>query len=180
MHQPLVCWASAPKSLTKCASYVSFQPTKERSQNLWPLILVEGEEHYKVAGILDSKLKHKTLFYLIKWMAFPFRQSKWVKARDIKAPHLVATFHKKYLQNLRGGGLRGAECHGWYAVQKEEAFVSFCCYYLTCKGSLCAKVRHLANSKSFPTLLVPFLSPPSFLLSPCLLLEPGYQRSTVD
>lgn len=41
-------------------------------------ILVDGEEHHQATEILDTKLKHHVLFYLIKWRAFPLGQSKWI------------------------------------------------------------------------------------------------------
>lgn len=54
------------------------------------VIMVDGEDHHEDAKILNSKIKHKTLYYPVKWTAFPFLESEWDRAHEIHAPRLVA------------------------------------------------------------------------------------------
>lgn len=46
-------------------------PDKWHPLPAYPLpILVYGEQHQEVEDILDSKIGHKKLYYLIKWLHF--------------------------------------------------------------------------------------------------------------
>lgn len=48
-------------------------------------IVVEGETHYEVKRILDSRLYKGKLQYLLQWKGYPMLEARWVKAQNIKA-----------------------------------------------------------------------------------------------
>lgn len=75
-------------------------------------IIVNGEEHHEVAEILDSKIKHNNLHYLIKWKDLPEGDNEWVKASDCSAPQLTKKFHKKHPGKLGGKGQGGSGMSG--------------------------------------------------------------------
>jgi hypothetical protein len=63
--------------------------------------IVEGEEHYEVKDIVDSKLDRRfnvKLRYLVEWLGYEDtdEQYTWVGADDVHAPEIVDSFHKRY------------------------------------------------------------------------------------
>ena len=61
-------------------------------------IVIELESEYKVEEILDSKYRHKCLFYIIKWKGYNPCNNSWEPTSFVKnAPHLVKAFHVKCL-----------------------------------------------------------------------------------
>ncbi|MBW0555408.1 hypothetical protein O181_095123 [Austropuccinia psidii MF-1] len=65
-----------------------------------PLVIVEEQEEWEVAQVLDSKLKRGTLWYLVEWKGFnedPERTT-WEPASSLtNSPDLVKDFHILYL-----------------------------------------------------------------------------------
>lgn len=59
-------------------------------------ILIEGEQHFKVKKILDSRKQRGRVQYLVTWKHFPPSKSEWADATHVQAPKLLQTFHKKY------------------------------------------------------------------------------------
>lgn len=49
--------------------------------------------------VLDSKIVHKTLYYLVCWVHF----GEGVKALDVRAPRPVREFHARYSHKPRPG-----------------------------------------------------------------------------
>ncbi|MBW0524648.1 hypothetical protein O181_064363 [Austropuccinia psidii MF-1] len=85
-----------------------------------PPVLVEEQEEWEVAQVLDSKLKRGKLWYLVEWKGFsedPERTS-WEPASNLtNSPDLVKDFHSlypgkpgpKYLKSLIYGAWWGEE-----------------------------------------------------------------------
>ena len=60
---------------------------------------IEGEEEYKVEGIIDSRLhgRHKTLQYLVKWQGYGQEENSWEPAPSVKnAAEEVEEFHRRH------------------------------------------------------------------------------------
>ena len=63
--------------------------------------LVDGEEHFEVKQIVDSKLDRrfrKPLRYMVEWHGYENtdEQFSWVGADDINAPEHLENFHRRY------------------------------------------------------------------------------------
>jgi hypothetical protein len=63
--------------------------------------VVDGEEHFEVKNIVDSKLDRQCrvkLRYLVEWLGYEDteEQYSWVGADDVHSPELVESFHKRY------------------------------------------------------------------------------------
>ena len=58
--------------------------------------IVEGEEEWVVEEILDSKVINRKLRYLVKWKDFGIEHNSWEPWDNVRAPDLVADFHRKH------------------------------------------------------------------------------------
>ena len=63
--------------------------------------VVDGEEHFEVKDIVDSKLDRRfrvKLRYKLEWLGYENtdEQYTWVGADDVHAPELVDSFHLRY------------------------------------------------------------------------------------
>ena len=61
--------------------------------------VVDGEEHFEVKDIVDSKIDRRfkvQLQYKLEWLGYEDTddQYTWVAANDVHAPELVESFHK--------------------------------------------------------------------------------------
>ncbi|MBW0504543.1 hypothetical protein O181_044258 [Austropuccinia psidii MF-1] len=64
-----------------------------------PLVLVEEQEEWEVAQVLDSKLKRGNLWYLVEWKGFSEdpERTAWEPASNLtNSPDLVKDFHSLY------------------------------------------------------------------------------------
>jgi hypothetical protein len=75
-------------------------------ENRPPPITVDGEEEYKVKGIMDSRETKGKWEYLIKWKGYGPEESTWEPKANLKntAKHL-----KKYKEILRKKSLNAAK-----------------------------------------------------------------------
>ena len=60
-----------------------------------PPELIEGEEEYLVEEILDSKMFHGRLRFLIKWEGYSMEHNTWEYATDVHAPICLEKFYQK-------------------------------------------------------------------------------------
>ncbi|MBW0499073.1 hypothetical protein O181_038788 [Austropuccinia psidii MF-1] len=70
-----------------------------RHQEPPPPINIEEEEEWEVPQILDSKLKRRKLWYLVKWKVFRqySERSTWEPTENLRnCPELVKDFHSSY------------------------------------------------------------------------------------
>ena len=59
-------------------------------------VIVEGEEEYEVAEILDSRRHRNRLQYLVRWEGYDVSHNSWEPASHVvHAKELVEAFHKK-------------------------------------------------------------------------------------
>ena len=63
--------------------------------------VVDGEEHFEVKDIVDSKIDRRfkvQLRYKLEWLGYEDTddQYTWVAANDVHAPELVESFHKRF------------------------------------------------------------------------------------
>ena len=63
--------------------------------------IIDGEEHYKIKQIVDSKIDQcfrTKLRYLVEWLGYENTddQYSWVSADDIDAPDHIENFHRRY------------------------------------------------------------------------------------
>lgn len=61
-----------------------------------PPVLVNGQEEYLVHEILDSRIRHNHLQYLIDWEGYPPSERCWVDAVEVHAAGKVRQYHLKY------------------------------------------------------------------------------------
>ncbi len=63
-----------------------------------PLIVVEGEQEYKVEEILNLKISHHQLQYLIHWQGYDIIKHMWELIENLSnAMEKVKDFHMRYL-----------------------------------------------------------------------------------
>lgn len=66
------------------------------------LIDQQGEPHYEVERILDSRIFKKSLQYKVKWQNYPMSESTWQWADNLKdAPQKIKEFYKAYPDAIR-------------------------------------------------------------------------------
>src|SRR5438045_3321279 len=63
-------------------------------QPLSPPVIVKDQVKYEVEDVLDSKIMHKRLFYLVKWKGYPVSDNSWEPSSHLaNAKDLVDSFH---------------------------------------------------------------------------------------
>ena len=62
-----------------------------------PPELVDGEEHYVVEKVLDSRLMRGRLHFLVKWEGYSYEENTWVAEEDMAAPAKVQEFYQSHL-----------------------------------------------------------------------------------
>jgi Chromo (CHRromatin Organisation MOdifier) domain len=58
-----------------------------------PPVLCEGEEHFEVEKVLDSRMRANCLQLLIKWKGYGYEENSWENERDVQASDLIAEFY---------------------------------------------------------------------------------------
>jgi hypothetical protein len=61
-----------------------------------PPKLVDGEEHYVVEKVLDSRLMRGRLHFLVKWEGYGYEENTWVAEEDMAAPAKVREFYQSH------------------------------------------------------------------------------------
>ena len=75
-----------------------------RIQDPPPPVEIEGDEHYEVGDILDSKIdkcyRRVPLRYYVRWLGYEGTDEEfgWIGADDLAADELIAEFHLRYPQ----------------------------------------------------------------------------------
>jgi Chromo (CHRromatin Organisation MOdifier) domain len=59
-----------------------------------PPEIVGGEERYEIEEVIDSRLRHRKLEYLVRWKGYGHGENSWIVEHDLEAPNLIATFYK--------------------------------------------------------------------------------------
>ena len=54
-----------------------------------PPEMVDGEEHYIVERVLDSRLMRSQLQFLVKWEGYGYEENSWIPESDIAAPDKI-------------------------------------------------------------------------------------------
>ena len=57
---------------------------------------VDGEEHYIVERVLDSRLMRGQLQFLVKWEGYGYEENSWVPESDIAAPDKIREFYNAH------------------------------------------------------------------------------------
>ena len=60
-----------------------------------PPDIIDGEEHYEVDEILDSRMFRRRLQFLVAWKGYGYEENTWTDADDVQAPDLVAQFYRQ-------------------------------------------------------------------------------------
>ena len=67
-----------------------------------PLIVRNGIEEYEVEKILDSRIFHGKVEYLVRWKAYGVEEDKWRPVCDVQgSKQLVTEFHYTHPQAPR-------------------------------------------------------------------------------
>src|SRR3979490_1567522 len=61
-----------------------------------PPELVDGEEHYVVEKVLDSRLMRGRLHFQVKWEGYGYEENTWVAEEDMAAPAKVREFYQSH------------------------------------------------------------------------------------
>ena len=62
-----------------------------------PAVVVDGAEEFEVDQVLDSRVEHNHLRYLVKWTGCDDSENSWEDADNVAgAPDLVRRFHESY------------------------------------------------------------------------------------
>lgn len=72
-----------------------------KTTNPPPPELIEGDEHYIVQQILDSRRFRNRLQYKVRWEGYDESEDSWLYAEDVFSPDLVAEFHQLHPQAPR-------------------------------------------------------------------------------
>jgi hypothetical protein len=68
-----------------------------RTHELIPPIVVNGEQKYEVKEILDSKISHHYLQYLVHWQGYDISERTWEPIKNLlNAMKKVKNFHMRY------------------------------------------------------------------------------------
>ena len=98
-HAYWLCLPSSMSHLHPVFNVVKLVPALEdpipgqRSDPPPPLEIVDGEEHYVVEKILDSRLIHNKLHYLVQWEGYGYKENAWVVEEDVAVPRKVRDFY---------------------------------------------------------------------------------------
>ena len=55
--------------------------------------IVDGEEHYEVEKILDSRFTWDKLHFLVKWKGYGYEENLWLPEEDLTAPARLWEFY---------------------------------------------------------------------------------------
>src|SRR5271169_6893749 len=58
--------------------------------------VMDGEMHYELDSILDSRLVHNKLQFLVSWKGYGYEDNSWVDDRDLNAPRMVKDFYNSH------------------------------------------------------------------------------------
>ena len=61
-----------------------------------PPEMIDGEEHYVVERVLDSRLMRGQLQFLVKWEEYGYEENSWIPESDIAAPDKIREFYSAY------------------------------------------------------------------------------------
>jgi Chromo (CHRromatin Organisation MOdifier) domain len=61
-----------------------------------PPVLREGEEHFKVEKVLDSRMRANHLQFLIKWKGYGYEENSWENEHNVQTPGLIAKFYRSH------------------------------------------------------------------------------------
>ena len=61
-----------------------------------PPEIIGGEEWYEVEEVINSRLWHRKLQYLVKWRGYGHEDNLWLSEGDIDAPELIAEFYETH------------------------------------------------------------------------------------
>src|SRR3979490_563955 len=68
----------------------------QRAEPPPPPELVDGEEHYVVEKVLDSRLMRGRLHFLVKWEGYGYEENTWVAEEEMAAPPKVREFSQAH------------------------------------------------------------------------------------
>ena len=63
-----------------------------------PPDLIDGEEHFEVESILDSRFRGRGLQYLVHWKGYPHEDNQWLPRSQllISCPDIISLFHSSH------------------------------------------------------------------------------------
>jgi hypothetical protein len=58
--------------------------------------IVDGEKHYELEGILDSRFYRRHFQFLVSWKGYGHEENSWVDEKDLNAPELIMEFYRRH------------------------------------------------------------------------------------
>jgi hypothetical protein len=58
--------------------------------------VIDGETHYELDSVLDSRIFRNKLQFLVSWKGYGYEENSWVDDKDLDAPRLVKEFYHRH------------------------------------------------------------------------------------
>ncbi len=58
-------------------------------------VLIDGQEHYEVERILDSRIRYRRTEYLVKWEGYNDAHNQWIPWYNLNSDDLIEAFHRE-------------------------------------------------------------------------------------
>ena len=59
-------------------------------------VWLDGQEHFKVKSMLDSRMQRGQLQFLIKWKGYGYEMNSWENEGDVNAPDFITEFYNSH------------------------------------------------------------------------------------
>ena len=58
--------------------------------------VIDGENHYEIERILDSRVRYRRIEYLVRWKGYDDSHDQWIPWYNLEADDAIADFHRTH------------------------------------------------------------------------------------